>query len=169
MGVSRLEVGSAAFGDGMSTVPRLQFKQLQGDEILLANEIAGSLITSIDERREAFGLGMVGQYVDCDIFGLCIKNEVSGAIWQRREGENIRILALALPRAWWNMGLAGWMVDHLINAGREEHVSVITATLDNGGPHLGQVFEELGFIRSADVDTEYPLGTWSKTLGPAQG
>ncbi len=151
----------------MSTVPRLQFKQLQGDEILLANEIAGSLVKSVDERREAFGLGTIGQYNDCDIFGLCIKNEVSGAIWQRREGEKIRILALALPRAWWNMGLAGWMVDRLINIGREAQASAIMAILDKNDPPLGQVFEELGFIRSAEINTEYPLGTWSKTLGPA--
>ncbi len=149
----------------MATVPHLQFRPLQPDEKPLALEIAASLDTAGGDNCEVFGLAELNKQRDVPAWGLFIKGELCGCLWYRAEpNANIRVIAITLPRSWWNMGLSEFMMQQVGQASRKDGSTTMTVVLSDAGTHFGEILDDAGFVRQEDENIPFPDGTWLKRL-----
>jgi hypothetical protein len=148
----------------------MQFRRLKDDEKALALEIAHSLVGNTDESNESFGLESVNSLVDCDGWGLFVKGEMSGAAWQgNADGPVATVLALALPRTWWRMGLPEWMLGEIAQSARAAGATTMRLAIRNGTLHLGEVLDEAGFVPQTASSENFPAGVWSRPIVVVRG
>lgn len=145
---------------------KLELRRLEDGEMPLALSLAASIDAQDDPKCEAWGVAAAGSPPPgSEGWGIFEQDSLAGVAWLRRpEAGVVEIAAMVLPRRRWGTGLVLWVMGELEFV-EEGALREIRFTLENGGPSVGEQFEDMGFSRSSAEEESYPRGAWQKLIG----
>ena len=148
----------------MSASNDLTFRRLDDEEMGMADGLV-SMVNREDPKSESWGVTPAGGRPAGEAFGMFMRDALAGVVWLGAERTGcVEILALAMPRGRWGMGLIPWLAGRVADLARDRGAKELLVRIDAGGAALGEELEDSLFSGPKAEDEGYPCGEWRRPV-----